>query len=97
MRAAARQPMNAGRRLGRANEVDYARGGGSSGALVSAGGASNTSCSGALPAGTNDAITVDATVTAAGAHGAIVWQPFGAHGNRQGDSCWSCCAGAEGG
>jgi len=34
---------------------------------------------------------VRATVSTAGEHGAIVWQPFGVQGKRQGDCGWSCC------
>ncbi len=77
------------------NEVDYARGGGSSGALLSAGCASITSRAGAFRAGAIAVTTAEATASADGAHGAIVWQPFGAHGNRQGDSCSGCSRGAD--
>ena len=75
--------------------MDYARGGGSSGARLNDGGASGENDGGAVRADTCGARVADVTLTATGAQGAIVWQPFGAHGNRQGDCCSPWCAGAD--
>jgi hypothetical protein len=79
-------------------EVDYALGGGSSGARLSDGGASSSSGTGAIAAGATYVVVTNATVIAAGEQGAIAWQPFGAQGKRHGDGDWSCgavCAGVD--
>lgn len=64
--------------------MDYALGGGSSGGDVCDGGV-RTLSSGAteMIVGGDTSVSVS-EVTAAGEHGAIDWQPSGAHGNRQG-------------
>jgi hypothetical protein len=73
-------------------EVDYALGGGSSGARLGDVGASRSSDRGAkILAAWCVALTV-ATVSAAGEHGAIDWHPFGAQGNWQGED--DCSGGA---
>lgn len=76
--------------------MDYARGGGSSGARLSDGGMSGANSGNIASLGATATTGVQATLNDAGEHGAIVWQPFGDQGNRQGDCGWSCCDGAVG-
>jgi hypothetical protein len=66
-------------------EVDYALGGGSSGARLGDVGASRSSESGGSISAASCVTFAVATVSAAGEHGAIDWQPFGAQGNWQGE------------
>src|SRR5438309_941486 len=65
--------------------MDYARGGGSSGAGVSEGGAIAANLTVVLPVALNRSIRTAVDATAAGPHGTIDWHPSGAHGNRQGE------------
>ena len=65
--------------------MDYARGGGSSGAGVSEGGAIAANLAVVLPVAVNRSIRTAVDATAAGPHGTIDWHPSGAHGNRQGE------------
>jgi len=76
--------------------VDYSRGGGSSGALLSEYGAIGANGGSTARVVATTTIGMQATLSAAGEHGAMVWQPFGAQGNRQGD-CWSPCWDGEAG
>lgn len=75
-------------------EVDYALGGGISGARVTGTGATCTRCHGAATICVLASAATDVSVRAAGAHGAMDWHPFGAQGNRQGSCSCSRCAGA---
>lgn len=65
-------------------EVDYALGGGSSGARLGDVDASRSSESGGSISAELCVVLTVATVSAAGEHGAMDWQPFGAQGNWQG-------------
>ena len=94
MRAAAPPARNSGGSADDGIVVDYARGGGSSGARLSECGASGANGGSTAKVDASARVGVRATLSAAGEHGAMVWQPFGAQGNRQGD-CWSLCCDGE--
>ena len=67
-------------------ESDYALGGGISGGVVREDGVAMSSAATGAASTTGNARTNCAAVTAAGAHGAMGWQPAGAHGNWHGNS-----------